>query len=149
MFPFGHGLSYTRFEYSNLKTPASVRAGKTIKVSVDVKNSGPRRGDEVVQLYVTQVGASVPVPVRSLQGFRRIALKSGEKRTVSFVLEPRQISVINAQAKPAIEPGTVEISVGGEQPGFRGVADTRTSGVVNGRFTVTRPQMEVDERVNQ
>ena len=149
LFPFGHGLSYTRFEYGNLKIPVSVRAGDKIKISVDVKNAGARQGEEVVQLYVTEVAASVPVPVRALQAFRRIALTPGAKRTVSFVLEARQISLINSQAKRVIEPGTVEVSIGGKQPGFKGVADTRTSGVVRGRFTVTGPQKELDERVNQ
>jgi len=149
LFPFGHGLSYTRFEYTNLRTPVSARAGEPVAISVDVKNVGARMGEEVVQLYATEVGASVPVPVRALQGFRRISLKPGEKRTVSFVLEPRQISVINAQAKRVVEPGTIEISVGGKQPGFKGVADTHTSGVVIGRFALTGPQTEIDERVNR
>ena len=149
LFPFGHGLSYTRFEYGNLRMPVSVRAGEPINIAVDVKNAGARQGEEVVQLYVTEVGASVPVPVRALQGFRRISLKPGEKQTVSFALEPRQISVINARAKRVVEPGTIEISVGGKQPGFKGVADTHTSGVVSGKFTVTGPQIEIAERVNQ
>ena len=149
LFPFGHGLSYTRFEYTNLRTPASVRAGETISISVDVKNNGARKGEEVVQLYVTEVGASVPVPVRSLQGFRRISLKPGEKRSVTFVLEPRQVSIVSAQAKRIVEPGTIEISVGGKQPGFKGVADTHTSGVVSGRLAITGPQIEIDERVKQ
>lgn len=149
LFPFGHGLSYTRFEYSNLRVPVTVRTGESATISVDVKNVGRRQGEEVVQLYVTEVGASVPVPVRSLQGFRRISLKSGEKQTVSFVLKPRQISVINAQAKRVVEPGTIEISVGGKQPGFKGVADAHTSGVARGQFSVTGPQKEIGERVDQ
>jgi beta-glucosidase len=114
-----------------------------------VTNAGTRQGEEVVQLYVTEIDASVPVPVRALQGFRRISLKPGEKQGVLFVLEPRQISVINSQAKRVVEPGTIDISVGGKQPGFKGVADTHTSGVVSGRVTVTGPQIELAERVNQ
>ena len=149
LFPFGHGLSYTRFEYSNLKTPLSVRAGDKVKISVDVKNVGARRGEEVVQLYVTEVAPSVPVPVRALEGFRRISLNPGEKKTVSFILEARQLSVINRQAKRVVESGTIEISLGGKQPGFKGIADTPTSGVLSGRFMVTGPQKELDERLNQ
>jgi beta-glucosidase len=147
LFPFGHGLSYTRFEYGNLKTPISVRTGERIEISADVRNVGGRSGEEVVQLYTTEVGASVPVPVRALQGFRRISLKPGEQKTVSFVLEPRQISVINAEAKRVVEPGAIEISVGGKQPGFRGIADAPTSGVVTGRFIVTGTPMFINERV--
>lgn len=148
LYPFGHGLSYTRFEYTNLRIPASVRAGEQIKISADVENTGARMGDEVVQLYVTQVGASVPVPVRSLQGFQRLALKPGERRTVSFVLTPRQISLINNQAKRVVEPGIIEISVGGKQPGFKGIADAWTSGVLTTRLTVTGFPIEVSEKEN-
>jgi beta-glucosidase len=146
LFPFGHGLSYTRFEYSNLRLPSAVRAGEHINLSVDVKNAGARQGDEVVQLYVTQVGASVPVPIRSLQGFRRITLKPGERATVSFTLTPRQVSMINDQAKRVVQPQAIQISVGGKQPGFRGVADTRTSGVLESRFTITGTPVELGEK---
>jgi beta-glucosidase len=77
LFPFGHGLSYTTFVYSNLKIPSSVHTGENVSVSVDVKNSGSRSGEEVVQLYVTELEASAPVPIRSLQAFRRVKLKAG------------------------------------------------------------------------
>ncbi len=84
LYPFGYGLSYTRFEYSRLSMPASVAAGESFEVRVDVRNVGTRAGEEVVQLYVRDKQASVPVPLRSLQGFRRILLNPGESRTVVF-----------------------------------------------------------------
>jgi len=146
LFPFGHGLSYTTFEYSNLRVPPTVRTGEKTTVSVEVRNSGKRDGEEVVQLYVTEIGASAPVPIRSLQGFQRVQLRAGELKTVSFVLTPRQISIINSEAKRVVEPGIIEISVGGKQPGFRGVADTRTSGVVSSRFKVIGSKIQISEK---
>ena len=119
LFPFGYGLSYTRFAYSRLAVAQRLRAGEDIRLSVQVKNIGKRAGDEVVQVYVKDVAASVPVPVHSLQGFKRIHLKAGESRRVAFVLTPRQLSLIDNQFKRVVEPGEFEISVGGTQPGSR------------------------------
>ncbi len=146
LFPFGHGLSYTTFEYGNLKLPSSTRAGENVSVSVDVKNSGSRSGEEVVQLYVTELEASAPVPIRSLQGFRRVQLKAGESTTVAFTLTPRQLSLIDAELKRVVEPGSIEISVGGKQPGFKGIADSHTSGVVTGRFKVVGSRVQISEK---
>ena len=81
LYRFGYGLSYTSFAYSDLKVPPSVEAGKDLVVTVTVKNSGSRAGEEVAELYINHGDASVPVPIRALQGFRRIALKRGEKKT--------------------------------------------------------------------
>ena len=146
LFPFGHGLSYTTFAYSNLRVPQTVRAGDNATIAVEVRNTGNREGEEVVQLYVTEVGASAPVPIRSLQGFRRVQLGAGEKTTVAFTLTPRQMSIINSEAKRVQEPGTIEVSVGGKQPGFTGMADTRTSGVVSAQFKVIGSQIKIGER---
>ncbi len=148
LFPFGHGLSYTTFAYSSLKLPSSVRAGENVSISVDVKNSGNRSGEEVVQLYVTEPEASAPVPIRSLQGFRRMQLKAGETKTVLFALTPRQLSLIDAELKRIVEPGTIEISVGGKQPGFKGIADSPTSGFVTGRFKVVGSKTYIGEKQN-
>ncbi len=136
LFPFGHGLSYTTFAYSNLELPSEVQVGDDIVISVHVENTGPVAGEEVVQLYVTDVEASAPVPIRSLQGFRRVFLRPGERRAVSFTLTPRQISLIDTEWQRVVEPGVFEISVGGKQPGFGGVADAATTGVVTGRLEV-------------
>lgn len=132
LYPFGFGLSYTNFAYTNLRFDArSVKAGRTVNVTVDVKNVGDRAGDEVVQLYVTDVVASVPVPIRSLTGFDRISLRPGEKRTVTFNITPRQMSLIDDGGKRVIEPGEFLVSAAGGQPGFKGTP------VVTGKFSVT------------
>jgi beta-glucosidase len=123
LFPFGHGLSYTRFAYSKLETPKQVRAGEDAIVRVSVTNSGRVAGDEVVQLYVKHVAASVPVAIRSLQGFKRVHLKPGQTQTVSFTLAPRQLSLIDNRGRRIVEPGEIEIQTGGGQVG-RGSAST-------------------------
>jgi beta-glucosidase len=138
LYPFGFGLSYTSFKYENLKFGAkSVKAGEGVRVSVDVRNIGDRAGDEVVQLYVTDVAASVPTPIRSLAGIKRIFLKPGEKQTVSFTLGAERMTVIDDKGKRVVEPGEFTVSVGGKQPGFTGRADAKTTSVVTGRFVVT------------
>ncbi|UCC85261.1 MAG: glycoside hydrolase family 3 C-terminal domain-containing protein [Gemmatimonadota bacterium] len=136
LFPFGHGLSYTTFRYSDIELPATVRPGEEVEVSVQVENIGDRAGEEVIQLYVTDLEASVPVPIRSLQAFRRVQLEPGEAKTVTFTLVPRQISLIDEDSRRVIEPGTFEVSVGGKQPGFGGLADATSTGVVSARFEV-------------
>jgi beta-glucosidase len=147
LYPFGYGLSYTKFDYSNLRLSApKVRAGEGVRVGVDVRDVGGRAGDEVVELYVTDVAASAPVPVRSLQGLTRVFLKAGERRHVSFTLEPRQLSLIDERGRRVVEPGEFLVSVGGKQPGFAGRADARTTGVVSGRFVVTGKTTEIAER---
>jgi len=116
LYPFGYGLSYTNFIYSNLHVPATVSTSDNLKISVDVENSGARDGDEVVQLYVKIEDATVPVAIHALQGFRRVKLKTGEKKTISFELNPRQLSVIDDENNRVVQPGNVLVFVGGEQP---------------------------------
>jgi len=117
LFPFGYGLSYTTFAYSNLQLSAkAIAPGETLTVSVQVKNAGQRAGDEVVQLYVSDIAASVPVPIRQLQGLERLHLAPGETKRVSFVLTPRQLSLIDDGGRRVIEPGTFQVAVGGRQP---------------------------------
>jgi len=137
LYPFGHGLSYTTFTYGNLQLPVTVPSGETVTISAEVKNIGTIGGEEVVQLYVTDMKASVPVPVRSLQGFKRIYLNPGEIKTVEFTLTPRQISLIDRSGRRIIEPGKFEISIGGKQPGFKGNANAHTTNVIKGQFDVT------------
>jgi len=134
LYPFGFGLSYSDIRYSNFKLSENkIGAGEELKISVDVANPGNRDGDEVVQLYLTDVKASAPVPIRSLVGFKRVTLKVGEKRSVSFTVTPRQMSLINDNGKRVIEPGEFEISVGGGQP----TAFAATSNYLTRRFAVT------------
>src|SRR5687767_325789 len=137
LYPFGHGLSYTKFKYSsiNISSPR-VKPTDKVTVSATVENAGDRAGDEVVQLYVTDLQASVRVPIRSLAGVERVHLKAGERRVVSFLLEPRQLSVITDAGRVVVEPGDFKVSVGGKQPGFTGSANAATTTFVEGRFSV-------------
>jgi beta-glucosidase len=138
LYPFGHGLSYTKFAYSGLLLDRQqIHGGDSLRISVTVKNAGPVEGDETVQLYLTDEQASVPVPIRSLQGFRRLRLATGQSDTVRFVLSPRQMSLIDAQMKRTVEPGFFTVAVGGKQPDLRGTADARTTEVLKTRFEVT------------
>jgi beta-glucosidase len=137
LFPFGHGLSYTRFEYSGLSVPPRLEAGAPLEVSVAVRNAGARDGDEVVQVYVTHLGAGTRVPTRSLQGVRRIHLKAGQQETVRFALQPKQLAIVNDAGQVRVEPGRVLIAVGGKQPGFEGTADARTTQVVSAQTEMT------------
>ena len=144
LYPFGFGLSYTNFSYSDLSLPKETKMGEKIIVSVKVTNSGERDGDEVVQLYLTDEKASTPRPIRQLEGFKRISLKKGESQIVTFVLEPQQLSIINNKDKQVVEPGYFTIAVGGEQPGFTGSAKAETTGTLTGRIKVTGKELAIE-----
>ncbi|MGB5893859.1 MAG: fibronectin type III-like domain-contianing protein, partial [Ignavibacteriaceae bacterium] len=116
IYPFGHGLSYTSFEYSNIIYPEEIKNGTEFKITVDVSNSGDVAGDEVVQLYVTDVEASVIVPIRKLQRFKRIQLNPGETKNVEFILTPKELAFVNENMQWMVEPGEFVISIGGRQP---------------------------------
>jgi beta-glucosidase len=147
LYPFGFGLSYTSFKYDNFKLSADkIEAGGDVVVSVTVKNIGSKPGDEVAQLYVTDVMASVPVPIRSLAGVQRLHLAAGEQKTLRFSLDKRAMSVIDDRGRRIVEPGEFLISVGGKQPGFTGRADAGTTSVVQGRLVVTGKAAEVPEK---
>ena len=144
LYPFGHGLSYTRFKYSGLTLSSSrVAPAEKVLVSAEVENSGAREGDEVVQLYVTDIDASVRVPIRSLAGVERVHLKPGERRVIKFTIEPRQLAVITNEGRTVVEPGDFRITIGGKQPGFTGTADAGTTSFIEGRFSVTGPAREL------
>ncbi len=121
LYPFGYGLSYTTFAYSDLTLSADkIKAGESLEVSVKVKNTGDRSGDEVVQLYVRDAAPShgeASVPIRQLQGFTRVHLEPGAQQTVTFTLTPRQMSLFTDDGQWVVEPGVFEVSVGGGQPG--------------------------------
>jgi beta-glucosidase len=136
LFPFGYGLSYTSFAYENLVlSAANINADQALKISVDVRNTGQRAGDEVVQLYVRDLDASVPVPIRHLEGFQRVHLKPGQKSTVTFTLEPRQLAVVDDLGQQTVQPGEFEIAIGGRQPTAQDVGERGTA-VVFKRFEV-------------
>jgi beta-glucosidase len=120
-----------------------VAPGDSVIVSATVENSGPREGDEVVQLYVTDVQASVRVPIRSLAGIERVHLQPGERRVVNFKIDPRQLAVITNDGRTVVEPGEFKVTIGGKQPGFTGTANAATTGFVEGRFSVTGTATEL------
>jgi beta-glucosidase len=133
LYPFGYGLSFTRFQYTELQIePASVQAGQSVEVRATVRNVGDGAGDEVVQLYVQDVEASYPVPLRQLAGFRRINLEPGEAQTVGFTLTPEQMSLVNEAGERLIEPGQFLVWVGGCQP----EQGARSAGLLSRAFSV-------------
>lgn len=122
LYPFGFGLSYTSFNYTNLAlniANISTEMIEEIKVTVEVENSGEYSGDEVVQLYTKDVAASGIVPVWQLNGFQRVNLQPGEKKKISFALSRRQLALIDQQGRCWLEPGKFKIYVGGQQPDQR------------------------------
>jgi beta-glucosidase len=144
LYPFGHGLSYTTFAYKNLQIPEKIATGKPVPVTVTVTNTGERAGDEVVQVYISDREASVPVPIRKLVGFRRILLAAGASQKVAFTIDPRELSLITNDSRRILEPGVFDISVGGKQPGLAGTADAETTKVITGQFTVTGNALKIE-----
>jgi beta-glucosidase len=112
-FPFGYGLSYTTFKLSNLRLGAPrMRVADKLTVSVDVENTGTRAGDEVVQLYIRDVVATMTRPVKELKGFQRVTLQPGEKRRVDFTLTREHLSFWNRDMRFVVEPGEFRVMVG-------------------------------------
>jgi beta-glucosidase len=141
LYPFGFGLSYTSFSYDNLLIPDQIESNEKLKISVDVENSGDMAGDEVVQVYVKDVSASVRVPRHSLQAFERITLQPGEKRTITIELSPRNMALLNEDMKWMVEPGEFIISIGGGQPDF----DAGTSEVLTKSLVISGENFMLDE----
>jgi beta-glucosidase len=120
LFPFGYGLSYTSFSYSDLQLSRDeVAPTGQVTIGVTISNTGSRAGEEVVQLYVHDVQASVTRPVKELKGFKRISLAPGEARTVTFHLDIRQLGFYNQAMAYVVEPGTVEVLVGSSSQDIR------------------------------
>ena len=116
LFPFGHGLSYSRFEYSDLALDRSqIEVGETVTVSVTVTNVGERAADEVAQLYIHQRHGSASRPVRELKGFQRITLAAGESQTLTFPLGPDELRYWSAATRDwVIETTAIDVFVGGD-----------------------------------
>jgi beta-glucosidase len=135
LYAFGFGLSYTTFAYRDLQiTPGDIQSGEPVLVRVGVENTGQRPGDEVVQLYVQDIEASLPVPQLQLQGFARIHLEPGEKRAVEFTLMSEQLSLVDEDGQWILEPGEFKVWVGGQQPNLK--ASEQPANVVEGQFVV-------------
>jgi beta-glucosidase len=130
LWPFGHGLSYATFAYDTPRvSKAEIRPTDSLTVSVDVTNSSTRAGDEVVQVYVRDDVASVTRPVKMLKGFRRVTLRPGERRTLTFTLRPQDLALYDVRMRYVVEPGTFTVwaagsSVGGQPARFRVVGAT-------------------------
>ena len=137
LYPFGYGLSYTKFSYSNLKLPnATINAGDPLVADATITNTGDRDGDEVAELYLAF--PQVPgAPLRALRGFKRVHLKAGESQTVHFELKDRDFMMVTEAGDPIISAGKYTLTIGGGQP------DTGASGV-NGSFQIngTKPLPE-------
>ena len=120
LFPFGHGLSYTTFDYSDLRAPSTARVGESILVSVAVKNTGAVTGKEIVQVYVRDAQSSLARPQKELKRFAKVALKPGESQTVSFTLDERAFAFYDPyQSCWVVEPGEFEILAGSSSRDIR------------------------------
>lgn len=137
LFEFGYGLSYTQFDYANLRlSTAQAAADETVEIAVDITNAGDRAGDEIVQLYVRDVASSITRPVKELKGFKRVTLKPGETRTVTFALAVNQLAFLDREMQHVVEPGTIDIMVGSSSEDIR----------LNGSFEITGAVTGVADR---
>ncbi|MBP6635085.1 MAG: glycoside hydrolase family 3 C-terminal domain-containing protein, partial [Paludibacter sp.] len=119
LYEFGHGLSYTTFEYSNLKlSKTKVTENETLEVTVEVRNTGKRTGKEAVLLYLSDLYASLAPDMKRLKGFEKIELKAGETKTVKFKITKAELSFVNIDSKTIVEPGDFEIKIGNQKAGF-------------------------------
>ena len=120
LYYFGHGLSYTSFNYKNLMiTPARQKVDGEVRVSLDVQNTGSREGTEIVQLYTRDLVSSVTTYEKNLRGFQRVSLKPGETKTISFILTPADLSLWNREMKFVVEPGMFRVMIGASSEDIR------------------------------
>jgi beta-glucosidase len=118
LYAFGYGLSYTTFEISNLKlSSATMAPNGTVTASVDVKNTGKRAGDDVVQLYIHDPVASIEQPVRRLRGFERVTLAPGQSKTVTFTLGGNDVGFYDNGGRFVVEPGAIDVYAGDSSTG--------------------------------
>jgi beta-glucosidase len=134
LYPFGHGLSYTTFAYDNLRfDKAAIMADEPLVLTVDVRNTGQRAGDEVVQLYLSYPDTSPRNPIHQLRGFTRVHLAPGESKTVSFTLPAKELALVNDAGQRVVEAGEYRVSIGGRQPALT----DQNGGEMTGAFLVS------------
>jgi beta-glucosidase len=145
LYPFGHGLSYTKFGLSDLSIePTELLSVGDIRIRVMVKNMGDLAGAEVIQLYAKDQNASVEVPNLSLEGFEKIFLEPGEEKEVQFTIIPKQLAIINERGERILEPGTFQIFIGGKQPGMTGNADNQGTEILEAEIEYVGPFRTID-----
>lgn len=139
LYPFGHGLSYTSFDYSNLIIQReTVAPGETLDISLDITNTGPVAGDEVVQLYIRDVVSSSPRPMKELKGYQRLTLQPGETCKIVFHLPVDQLAFYDTDLNLVLEPGEIHVMLGSSSEDIR----------LNGAFKIAgKGKMKVDRRV--
>ena len=139
LYPFGFGLSYTTFKYSSLKTSAnSLSKDGSLTVRVDLKNTGKRAGEEVVQLYVARAGSSSPAPIRELRGFQRVSLQPHERKTVELALSAKSLGRWDEHRHAfTIEPGKLELQAGEFLGGYSPQENRRCDQLMNLKFALT------------
>ncbi|MGZ5247548.1 MAG: fibronectin type III-like domain-contianing protein, partial [Flavitalea sp.] len=122
LYPFGYGLSYTKFNYSDMSlSSATMQKGGTITAKVTLSNSGTFNGVETVQLYIRDLVGSITRPVKELKGFQQVSLKAGESKTISFTIKEEDLKFYNADLKWVSEPGEFEVFIGGSSAIDRGI----------------------------
>jgi beta-glucosidase len=116
LYPFGYGLSYSKFRYSNLKLSAKLLdAGSPLFADVEIENTSRLKGDEVAELYESFPGKE-GAPIRALRGFQRVTLAPGEKKKLRFTLSPRDLSIVNVDGSRFVPAGQLDLFIGGAQP---------------------------------
>ena len=136
LYPFGFGLSYASFVYEDLRLDKeTLRAGDSLGVTCRVKNTGSVAAEEVVQVYISDLEASVPVPLQRLVAFQRVLLEPGQTQNVTFNLGPETMSLVDDDGQSRLEPGEFRLTIGGCSPGARGV-ELGTAGPVDATFSV-------------
>jgi beta-glucosidase len=120
LYPFGHGLSYTAFEYRNLRLSSQrISPAGSVEVSFDVENTGARFGEEVVQLYIQDVQSSVSTPIKELKGFAKVGLEPGQTKTLKLVLTPEHLALYDRWLDRVVEPGEFNVYVGSSSEDIR------------------------------
>jgi len=136
LYPFGHGLSYTNFTYSDFEISDEIKINEEIPVTVKVTNSGDVSGDEVVQLYISHSSENNNAARHSLVGFKRINLEPGQTEKVSFAITPKQYATITEKGEEQMIAEIVQVHIGGKQPNLKNTRDAKTTQVMTKKLTL-------------